>query len=318
MLLWRLPWACVRAPPLLAAAAVVLSACTTVEASAAAQRSPSAADLAAAVLRLSAADVNSPVTLAARLDYAEFLLADSASGSCERRLAEAQSQLAALRVSHGTDVLFPRGWARLVDGEYRLHRLSASCAPDGQAQTRELRAAVAAAASAVGLYRDSLDYHSMAAMQFNVAALDEQLGEHGAALEALTSAIAMDREFGFREDARENYAYLLRLRGQPADHSQVAAQLRDFPERSVGLTFAWTATDARVLVRSERTRLVAGAILKSEVQSELQRGVRRHGAGWRVSYQMLSASDAAGVWPRPPSIPGLEDAVFSPMLLQHP
>ena len=51
-------------------------------------------------------------------------------------------------------------------------------------------------------YRDGLDYQSAAIMQFNAAATEHALGDQGdAAISALEAAIAMDRDFGFRDDA---------------------------------------------------------------------------------------------------------------------
>jgi len=270
------------------------------------------------VARLNAADPDSPVTLSARLTYAELLSADSTPGDCRRRIAQASSQLAAVRASPATGVLFPKGWARAFDTEYRIHRLSASCAPGAQERTRELLAAADASHRAAELYRDALDYYSAAAMQFNVALTEDELGQRPQALAALESAIATDREFGFRDDAQENYGYLLRWRGEAADAAHVAAAMKDFPERSVTLKFSWSASLAHVSIRSDRTRLVDGMTLKSQAQSELRRTVLERPKRWIVSYRTLSASDDAGVWPLAPSVHGLEAAVFTPVLLELP
>jgi len=269
-------------------------------------------------VQLSAADPDSPATLSARLAYAERVADDSRPSRCRRRLAQASSQLAAVRASPATALLFPHGWARALDTEYRIDRLSAACAPDAQTRVRELRAAAAAARRAVELYRDALDDYSMATMQFNVAVVEDELGEHRLALAALESAIAMDREFGFREDAQENYGHLLRFDHEPSGAAHIAARMKDFPERSVTLRFAWSASTARVTIRSDRARLVDGAILTSEAHSELQRTVREGGGHWIVSYRRISASDDAGVWPLAPSVHGLEDSVFTPVLTQLP
>jgi hypothetical protein len=59
------------------------------------------------------------------------------------------------------------------------------------------------------LYRDALDYQSTAVMQFNVAATYRQLGDANNALSALETAVAMDRQYGLRQDAEDNAGLLL-------------------------------------------------------------------------------------------------------------
>jgi hypothetical protein len=288
-----------------------LSACSTLG-----QSSP---DLQAAISRLSAADPNSLATLNARLAYTESLVGNATPGDCRQRLAQARAQLAAVLRSPATGVLFPTGWTRAGDAQYRIHRLTAGCSQDADERRRESLATLAAARRAVELYRDARDYRSMAAMQFNVAVAEEQLGEQPAAVDALDAAIAMDREFGFRDDAEENFKYLARLQSTPMDAAQLAARMSDFPARSVTLSFAWSATDAHVFLRCARTRLVDGRVFKSEAQSELRSSVRaRSDRQWTLSDQRLSVSDDAGVWPFTPSAPAVRDAVFTPTLLEFP
>jgi tetratricopeptide (TPR) repeat protein len=277
-------------------------------------------DFQEAVARLSTTEPDSPATLNARLDYVEYLLKDAAGPDCPFRLATAQSELDAVAASRATAVLFPEGWPRAADAEYRLHRARASCVQDAPSRASERRAALAAARRAVDLYEAALDYHSMAVMQFNVGVTEDLLGDHAAAVEALEAALAMDREFGFRDDARDNYAQLQRLRGSPQGPSQIEAQMRSFPDRSVTLRFAWSPGDAIVSVGDVRKALVNEAAIESHAQDTLRRMVRaRTGLdGWVVSYQPLEADGDAGVWPTTASAPDVEYAEFPPALLVYP
>lgn len=79
----------------------------------------------------------------------------------------------------------------------------------------------------------------MVTMQFNVALTYHELGEDTAAVAALQTAITMDRKYGFREDAKDNYRMRLQWNGQPAGPDEVDALMKDFPQRSTSLSFAW-------------------------------------------------------------------------------
>ncbi len=304
---------------MLAAALLAASAaCSTARVSTQPGAPDQRRDLQVAIARLSAEEPDSPATLNARLDYVEYLTNDATPADCGFRLASAQSELDAVAATRATQVLFPQGWARAIDAEYRIHSARASCVPDAPSRESELRAALSAARRAVALYGETLDYRSMAVMQFNVSVTEELLGEHAAAVDALESALAMDREFGFRDDARDNYAQLQRLRGEPEDASHIAAQLTSFPERSVTLRFAWSPGDQLVSVQSVRKRLVDASLIDTRAQSTLRRTIRARGDAWIVSYEPLTANDDAGVWPTGQSVAGLEDAVFPPALLVYP
>jgi hypothetical protein len=115
----------------------------------------------------------------------------------------------------------------------------ASCGAQPAERESDLRGALEAAEHAVDLYRDALDYQSMAAMQFNVAATQRLLGDNDASVASLESVLAMDREFGFHEDAEDNGKLLALWKGPGT-----ATPVSDFPVRAVALKFAWTANDA--------------------------------------------------------------------------
>jgi hypothetical protein len=150
-------------------------------------------------------------------------------------------------------VVLPQGLARAADIEYQIHTALASCAglPDASAnRDAELRAALEAAQHAAALYQDSFDYPAMVTMQFNAALTYRSLGDNAGAMTALEAVIEADREYGFSDDALENYGLLLRWSdsGRDPDPERVAALMRDFPRRSATLSFAWVpGSEGRLL-----------------------------------------------------------------------
>ena len=124
----------------------------------------------------------------------------------------------------------------------------------------------------------------MVVMQFDVATTLRRLGDHTAALAALEEALHMDREYGFRDDARENYGLLLTWRGEPAGAAEVAKLMRDFPQRRAIFSFGWHPTDARITLDRRRALLSAGRIVHSRATADFEgRITADQGGGWTVS-----------------------------------
>jgi len=257
---------------------------------------PESRDFQAAIARVERSDPGSPATLIAQLSYADFLLNGVSGPACAQQLTQVQEQLGSVNANPKANAMFPDGWARAVDIEYRLHLARADC---GAADVNsELRAAVAAAHRAVDLYRGTFDYLSMVTMQFDVAVVLRRLGENAAAVSALETTLAMDREYGFEDDARENYAVLLTWRGEPADESHVSLLMRDFPKRKVTLTFGWHPSDVRMRLESQRENWEDGQILRSRAAAEFERRiVAGADGGWDVSYAHRLTRYEPGVWP---------------------
>lgn len=253
-------------------------------------------DFAAAIARIKRTDAASPALLNAQLAYGEFLLS-RAKGPCAQRLVLAQEQLGSVDASLETRVMFPDGWARSADLEYRLHLVRAGCGSKTDRRD-DLLAAAAAARRAVKLYRNSFDYESMVIMQFDVGVTLHRLGDNTAALAALQAALDMDREYGFEDDARQNYQLLLTWRGQPAGPPQVAALMRDFPKRQATLRFAWHAADAQVTLEQRRTFLEDDRVVHSRASATFERRTAAQaGGGWSVSYTHRLTRYDPGVWP---------------------
>jgi hypothetical protein len=279
-----------------AAASLLACACSSLPPPARDGRSSQASDLEATIARIRRTDPGSPALLDAQLAYAEYLLS-SAPGPCARRTVLAQEQLGSVEASPRTRVMFPDGWADAAHLEYRLHLERAACG-SRRDKRDDLLAAVAAARRAVELYRDEFDYRSMVIMQFDVSVALHQLGENAAALAALKTTLDMDREYGFQDDARENYKLLQTWRDEPAGTAQIAALMRDFPQRQAVFRFAWHPSDARIAFEHRRTFLEDGPIVRSRAAAAFDRRITAaKGGGWSVSYAHRLSNYDPGVWP---------------------
>jgi tetratricopeptide (TPR) repeat protein len=297
----------------LCAATSLLACSCSVLRSRAPPSAPRASDFEAAIARIERTDPASPAVLTAQLAYADFLLS-AAPGPCADRLVRAQEQLGSAEANPKTRIAFPGGWPRAADLEYRLHLARAACGTEADRKD-ELRAAVAAARRAVELYRNVFDYRSMVILQFDLSTALHQLGEHAAALAALEVALDMDREYGFRDDAPENYKLLLTWRGEPAGPAQVAALMQDFPKRRTTFSFGWRAGDAQITLESRRECLKDGRVVGSRAAATFERRIGADpGGSWSVSYLHRLSRYEPGVWPtiqgsQPPQM------VFPPAML---
>ena len=282
---------------LAATAALVMraTACAPLSSAATPEVPIKATDFEAAIARLEPHGPQSPEALNARLQYADFL-SEPAADDCQQRLAAAQSQLDIVAASPAANVLLPLAPALIANGEYKIHLAHASCGNQPPLKT-ELEQALAAAQRAVGLYRDALDYQSAAIMQFNVAATDYALADVPAAIPALQAAIAMDREFGFREDAEDNTRSLLRWRGSGAGDGDVAALMKDFSARTAEFKFNWSSGDADVAISAADASVIDGKIVRSQGTGTLNHHVSASPTGWTVSNEPGNSTYEMGDWP---------------------
>jgi tetratricopeptide (TPR) repeat protein len=249
-----------------------------------------------ALARLEQTEPKSPETLNDQLELAT-LLATQSGAQCGPDLTQARSQLERLTAGDIAGIALPSGQARVADLEYRIHLGSAACA-DESSRTPELLAAAAAAQRACELYRDAFDYRSMINMQFNVGFAHHEMQDLAGAVAALESAIALDREYGFLDDAQDNYATLVRWNAPPESQARAAALIRDFPRRSVTLKFGWHDSDAQITLDTQHLRMQADAVIEARQQSVVTEHVRAHGSAWRVttegdhsSYEFGAAAD---------------------------
>jgi hypothetical protein len=247
-----------------------------------------------------AEDPQSPDTLNTRLGFADFL-AKSEGGDCHMRLENAQNQLDTARASQA-GIALPFALAREAAIDYQIHVERASCDSSAVSRDQELRAAVESARRAVDLYRDEFDAVSMVTMQFNVGVTDHELGEDTAAVAALQTAIKMDREYGFREDANDNYQTLLQWNGQPAGPNEVAALMKDFPQRSTSLSFGWFDSKAELTLTLDYEQLSEGGILNMHGMAAAERRIRGRHDGWTISFELRGSRYEINKWPNDESL----------------
>jgi len=245
----------------------------------------SAKQFAAAIDNFNALDPQSPDTLNTRLAYANFLTKLD-SGDCRAHLNEAQAQLDAAQANRALAVVLPSGLARVADVEYQLHSARASCGASAAVRDQELHAALEAAQRAVDLYRDAFDAVSMVTMQFNVSVAYHNLGDGAAAAAALRTTLGLDREYGFADDAADNYRLLLQWSNEDAGPEQVAVRMQDFPQRSATLSFGWFESDATLTLQSDVSQLAGADFVHFQGSRTARRQVRKRLASWFVSYEL--------------------------------
>jgi hypothetical protein len=245
----------------------------------------SAKQFAAAIEGFNALDPQSPDTLNSRLAYADFLTKLD-SGDCRAHLDEAQAQLDATQANRAFAVAVPAGLARIADLEYQLHSARASCGASAAVRDQELHAALESAQRSVDLYRDAFDAVSMVTMQFNVSVAYHDLGDAAAAAAALRTTLDLDREYGFADDAEDNYRLLLQWNNEDAGSEQIAALMQGFPQRSATLSFGWLESDATVTLQSDVSQLAGADLVHFQGSRTARRHVRKGMGGWLVSYQL--------------------------------
>jgi tetratricopeptide (TPR) repeat protein len=278
---------------------------------------PTAKQFAAAIDKSNAQDPQSPETLSTRLGFADFL-AKAEGGDCEIRLDRAQEQLELARASPVIGIALPLGLAHAADIEYQVHFARASCSSGASAREQELRAAIACAQRGVDLYRDAFDAVSMVTMQFNAGVAYHSLGDAAAAIATLQTAIDMDREYGFEEDAADNYKLLLQWENREAGPEQVEALMQDFPQRSTTLSFGWVPGDSNVGLDIDYVQLANEKVLHYHAARAAQRQVRKGLASWVVSYQTGEPHyDFGGVPNADPSVQGFGLSLTGMLLHFH-
>jgi hypothetical protein len=128
----------------------------------------------------------------------------------------------------------------------------------------------------------------------------------------------MDREYGYADDAEDNYSQLLQWNGQKADDDQVAARMQDFPERSATLAFDWFPSDAGVRFESDYTQVGDSDTLNVHSTRDAQRRVRKRSGGWKVSFEPAEAHfDLANPPLKDPALQGLATSLAGSLLQFH-
>jgi tetratricopeptide (TPR) repeat protein len=230
-----------------------------------------------------ALDPQSPDTLNSRLAYARFLT-KLEGGDCHAHLDEAQHQLDVATANRAFAMVVPSGLALVADIGYQLHTARAACGA-ATSRDRELHAALESAQRAVALYRDDFDAVSMVTMQFNVGIAYHNLGDDADAATALRTTLDLDREYGFEEDAADNYRLLLQWSNKDSGPEQIAALMKDFPQRSVTMSFGWAESDSTLKLQSDISQLAGVEFVHIQSSRSAQRHVRKGVGSWLVSHQ---------------------------------
>jgi hypothetical protein len=250
------------------------------------------------IAALERADPGSPAALHDRLEYAQLLVSDT-DVDCHKRLDSAQSQLDTVAGNPAVSVVLPTGTARLTDLRYQVHLARASCGAGPSERESELRAALADAQHAVDLYRDALDYQSSAVMQFDVGVTQRMLGDDVAAVAALEAAIDMDGDYGFRQDAEDNYRLLALWKGpaKAPEAPEAPTATSGFPHRTTTLKFAWLANDATLGITIDHTSIRAGNVSHGSVYRLFKQHIQAGHDGWVVSYEPGQIDYDVATWP---------------------
>jgi hypothetical protein len=123
-------------------------------------------------------------------------------------------------------------------------------------------------------------------MQFNVSVAYHDLGDATAAAAALRTTLDLDREYGFADDAEDNYRLLLQWSHQDAGSEQIAALMQDFPQRSATLSFGWLESDSTLTLQSDVSQLAGADLVHFQTSRTARRQVRKHWGGWLASHQL--------------------------------
>lgn len=236
-----------------------------------------------------------PRVLETRLEYAGYLAQSAADADCASRLQRAQSELDKARATPITELLLPDGRAHELAVDYRIHVTRAGCTQDEAERSRELQAALESAQQSADAYGQAFDYTTMAVMQFNVAHARLLLGNDAVAILGLEALIESGKAYGLRDDAAENYGYLLKWRDGSSDPEKVKAFAASLPVRNAEFKFNWAPFAATGTYEQQGAELVAGSVQRRQAKVSARWEVKRDKGDLLISTQAFAveaSSDA--------------------------
>jgi hypothetical protein len=95
---------------------------------------------------------------------------------------------------------------------------------------------------------------------------------------------------------------LLQWNGQPAGPDEVAALMKDFPQRSTPLSFGWFDSKADLTLTLDYEQLSEGGMLNVHGMTAAERRVRRRYDGWTVSFEPRGTRYEINKWPNDESL----------------
>lgn len=194
--------------------------------------------LAETIERVGKIDQKHPDYLAAQLDYAQLLARNASGEDCAARLPAADAHFRVAKDSVVTPLVLKNARGRVPVVGYYLEMARARCGNEAQ-RPDALRAALGYARDAAAGYRALFMYEPMTIMQFNVAQALHDAGDDAQAIKELQAAMELDRTYGFKADAEENFRTLNEWQGKTVTDEEVAAFSAAFAPRSVTLKFGW-------------------------------------------------------------------------------
>jgi len=190
------------------------------------------------IARVGKIDQKHPEFIAAHLDYAQLLARNTSTEDCATRLPAADAHFKVASESVVAPVVLKSARGRIPVVGYYLEMARSRCSEDPQKKAA-MDKALAYARDAVTGYRALFMYEPMTIMQFNVAQTLHDLGDEAGALRELQAAIDLDRTFGFKSDAEENFRTLNEWQKKEITDADVAAFSATVVPRSVTLAFGW-------------------------------------------------------------------------------
>jgi hypothetical protein len=183
-------------------------------------------------------DQKHPDFLHVNLDYAQ-LLARAADENCLERLPKAEALLETVSNSQVAELVLGTSAARIPFTGYLIEMARFRCEVDPARRKTALLAAQKLARAAVDGYRAGFHHDAMAVMQYNVAQATRELGDEALAIRELETALELDRTFGLRDDAVDNFKILREWRGQTTSDAELAEFQKSLVPASATLAFAW-------------------------------------------------------------------------------
>jgi tetratricopeptide (TPR) repeat protein len=211
------------------------------------------------IARAGKIDQKHPDYLAAQLDYAQLLARNTSTGNCDTRLPAADSHFKMARESLVTPLVLKGARGRVPVVGYYLEMARSRCSADPQ-QTAALQAALQNARDAVAGYRALFMYEPMTIMQFNVAQTLRDLGDEAQAIKELEAAIELDRTFGFKADAEENFRTLNEWQKKELTDADASAFAASFAPRSVTLKFRWQPAKVETTATFDNASYEGGSV----------------------------------------------------------
>jgi hypothetical protein len=208
-------------------------------------------------------DQKMPDYLRAQAQYIRVVL-KHAESDCAVRLADADARMKQLESNPATPVVLLDAPGAMPALHYAIELARARCATPGAGRTAAFEAARKYAEQAVVGYRSMFDYNQMAIMQFNVAQASNALGDTPRAIRELEVAIELDRTYGLRNDARENFLTLRSWQKKEATEDEVAEFFKAFEPRSATLTFAWKPFRVTSTVQRENASVEGNSVSRTQ------------------------------------------------------